>query len=72
MTDKTASSAPRPLDGITVLSFEHAVAGPVCTRHLADLGARIIKIERPGVGDFARCYDHRVRGMSSYFVWANR
>ncbi len=67
-----ATSAPRPLDGITVLSFEHAVAGPVCTRHLADLGARIIKIERPGVGDFARGYDHRVRGMSSYFVWANR
>jgi len=67
-----AASAPRPLDGITVLSFEHAVAGPVCTRHLADLGARVIKIERPGVGDFARGYDHRVRGMSSYFVWANR
>jgi len=62
----------RPLDGITVLSFEHAVAGPVCTRHLADLGARVIKIERPGVGDFARGYDARVRGLSSYFVWANR
>lgn len=67
-----ATRAPRPLDGITVLSFEHAVAGPVCTRHLADLGARVIKVERPGVGDFARDYDHRVRGLSSYFVWANR
>lgn len=62
----------RPLDGITVLAFEHAVAAPVCTRHLADLGARIIKIERPGVGDFARGYDTRVNGLSSYFAWANR
>jgi len=62
----------RPLDGITVLAFEHAVAAPVCTRHLADQGARVIKIERPGVGDFARAYDKRVNGMSSYFVWANR
>jgi len=62
----------RPLDGITVLAFEHAVAAPVCTRHLADQGARVIKIERPGVGDFARAYDQRVRGQSSYFVWANR
>lgn len=72
MAANSTAAAPRPLDGITVLSFEHAVAGPVCTRHLADLGARIIKIERPGVGDFARGYDHRVRGLSSYFVWANR
>jgi itaconate CoA-transferase len=62
----------RPLDGITVLAFEHAVAAPVCTRHLADQGARVIKIERPGVGDFARAYDQRVAGQSSYFVWANR
>ena len=62
----------RPLDGITVLAFEHAVAAPVCTRHLADQGARVIKIERPGVGDFARNYDQRVKGLSSYFVWANR
>jgi len=68
----TQQARVRPLDGITVLSFEHAVAGPVCTRHLADLGARVIKIERPGVGDFARGYDTRVRGLSSYFVWANR
>ncbi len=62
----------RPLDGITILALEHAVAAPVCTRHLADLGARVIKIERPGVGDFARGYDQRVKGLSSYFVWANR
>ncbi|NLD67222.1 MAG: CoA transferase [Limnobacter sp.] len=62
----------RPLDGLTVLALEHAVAAPVCTRHLADLGARVIKIERPGVGDFARGYDKRVKGLASYFVWANR
>ncbi len=62
----------RPLDGITVLALEHAVSAPVCTRHLADQGARVIKIERPGVGDFARSYDRRVLGQSSYFVWANR
>jgi itaconate CoA-transferase len=62
----------RPLDGITVLTLEHAIAAPFCTRQLADLGARVIKIERPGVGDFARGYDERVRGMSSHFVWCNR
>lgn len=62
----------RPLDGITVLSLEHAVAAPFATRQLADLGARIIKVERPGAGDFARSYDTRVRGQSSYFIWANR
>lgn len=62
----------RPLDGITVLSLEHAIAAPFCTRQLADLGARVIKIERPGVGDFARVYDERVRGMASHFVWVNR
>ena len=50
----------RPLDGITVVSLEHAIAAPFCTRHLADLGARVIKVERPGSGDFARDYDHRV------------
>jgi len=66
------SSAPRPLDGITVVSLEHAVAAPLCTRHLADMGARVIKIERPGAGDFARGYDERVRGLSSHFVWTNR
>lgn len=62
----------RPLDGVTVVTLEHAVAAPFCTRQLADLGARVIKVERPGVGDFARAYDARVNGMSSYFVWANR
>ncbi len=62
----------RPLDGVTVVSLEHAVAAPFCTRQLADLGARVIKVERPEVGDFARGYDQRVKGMSSHFVWANR
>jgi crotonobetainyl-CoA:carnitine CoA-transferase CaiB-like acyl-CoA transferase len=62
----------RPLDGITVLSLEHAIAAPFCTRQLADLGARVIKVERPGVGDFARAYDQRVDGMASHFVWVNR
>ena len=62
----------RPLDGITVVSLEHAVAAPFCTRQLADLGARVIKVERPGSGDFARGYDERVRGQSSHFTWINR
>ena len=62
----------RPLDGILVVSLEHAIAAPFCTRQLADLGARVIKIERPGAGDFARAYDERVHGMSSHFVWVNR
>ena len=62
----------RPLDGITVISLEHAIAAPFCTRQLADLGARVIKIERPGAGDFARAYDERVNGMSSHFTWVNR
>src|SRR6266852_2430532 len=62
----------RPLQGITVVSLEHAVAGPFCTRQLADYGARVIKVERPGSGDFARDYDQTVRGMSSHFVWLNR
>ena len=66
------STAPRPLDGITVVSLEHAIAAPFCTRQLADMGARVIKVERPGSGDFARGYDERVRGMSSHFVWTNR
>lgn len=61
-----------PLTGLRVLALEQAVAGPLCTRHLADLGAEVIKIERPGGGDFARRYDTTVRGMSSYFVWLNR
>ncbi len=62
----------RPLDGITVITLEHAIAGPFCTRQLADLGARVIKVERPDGGDFARAYDQRARGLSSYFVWCNR
>jgi len=62
----------RPLDGILVVSLEHAIAAPFCTRHLADLGARVIKIERPGRGDFARDYDQRTRGLASHFVWVNR
>lgn len=66
------SPAIRPLDGITVISLEHAIAAPFCTRQLADMGARVIKIERPGGGDFARGYDERVRGLSSHFVWTNR
>jgi itaconate CoA-transferase len=62
----------RPLDGITVVSIEQAVAAPFATRQLADLGARVIKIERPGAGDFARGYDQTVKGLASYFVWLNR
>jgi itaconate CoA-transferase len=61
-----------PLTGITVVTLEHAVAAPFATRQLADLGARVIKIERPGTGDFARQYDESVNGLSSYFVWLNR
>ena len=64
--------AARPLDGVTVVSLEQAVAAPFATRHLADLGARVIKIERPRVGDFARDYDQTVMGLSSHFVWLNR
>jgi len=66
------AARPRPLDGVTVVSLEHAIAAPFCTRQLADLGARVIKVERPGGGDFARDYDTRVRGMASHFVWTNR
>ena len=62
----------RPLDGVMVVSLEQAVAAPFCTRQLADYGARVIKIERPGGGDFARAYDATVNGLSSYFVWLNR
>ncbi|WP_176080910.1 CaiB/BaiF CoA transferase family protein [Paraburkholderia tropica] len=62
----------RPLEGIKVVTFEHAIAAPFCTRQLADLGARVIKVERPGVGDFARGYDERVHGLASHFVWTNR
>jgi itaconate CoA-transferase len=62
----------QPLKGMTVVTLEHAIAAPFATRQLADLGARVIKIERPGVGDFARGYDERVRGLASHFVWTNR
>ena len=62
----------KPLDGVTVVSLEHAIAAPFCTRQLADLGARVIKVERPEVGDFARAYDTRVKGEASHFVWTNR
>ena len=64
--------SPGPLEGVTVVALEQAVAVPFTTRQLADLGARVIKIERPGVGDFARGYDRRVKGLSSHFVWLNR
>ena len=66
------STHTRPLEGITVISLEHAIAAPFCTRQLADMGARVIKVERPGAGDFARGYDERVNGMASHFVWTNR
>ena len=61
-----------PLEGMTVVSLEQAVAAPFATRQLADLGARVVKVERPGVGDFARGYDETVKGMASDFVWLNR
>src|SRR5215212_9171410 len=64
--------AMRPLTGTTIVTLEHAIAAPFATRQLADLGARVIKIERPGSGDFARGYDSRVRGLASHFVWTNR
>jgi itaconate CoA-transferase len=67
-----SQAKPRPLDGTVVVSLEHAIAAPFCTRHLADLGARVIKVERPGAGDFARAYDTRVKGLASHFVWTNR
>ena len=62
----------KPLEGITVVALEHAIAAPFCSRQLADQGARVIKIERPETGDFARGYDTRVRGLASHFVWTNR
>ena len=66
------SDSALPLQGFRVLALEHAVAAPICTRHLADLGAEVIKIERPKSGDFARGYDSFVQGQSSHFVWLNR
>lgn len=72
MPEPASAAGLRPLDGITVVSLEQAIAAPLCTRHLADLGARVIKVERPGRGDFARDYDQRARGLASHFVWVNR
>ena len=65
-------TSPLPLEGLIVVSVEQAIAAPFASRQLADLGARVIKIERPGVGDFARAYDHTVQGLASHFVWTNR
>lgn len=65
-------SSDPPLNGITVVSLEHAIAAPLCTCQLAELGAQVIKIERRGSGDFARHYDDRVKGQSSHFIWTNR
>ncbi len=72
MPPNAAKPETLPLDGITIVSIEHAVAAPLASRHLADLGARVIKVERSGEGDFARHYDTSVRGLSSHFVWLNR
>ncbi|MEV3929706.1 MULTISPECIES: CaiB/BaiF CoA-transferase family protein [unclassified Streptomyces] len=72
MAENAAPADDLPLSGITVVSVEQAVAAPFATRQLADLGARVIKVERPGGGDFARAYDTTVHGQSSYFVWLNR
>jgi len=72
VTAALRAAARQPLEGITVVALEHAVAAPFATRQLADLGARVIKVERPGTGDFARQYDRTVFGESSYFVWLNR
>ena len=60
------------MEGMRVIALEHAVAAPLCTRHLADMGADVIKIERPGEGDFARGYDDYVNGICSHFIWLNR
>ena len=68
----TSPHAELPLAGLTVVALEQAVAAPFATRQLADLGARVIKVERPGTGDFARHYDQATRGQSSYFIWLNR
>src|SRR5215218_1354050 len=70
--NQTGINPSGPLAGVRVLALEQAVAGPLCTRHLADLGADVVKVERPDGGDFARRYDTTVKGLSSYFVWLNR
>jgi crotonobetainyl-CoA:carnitine CoA-transferase CaiB-like acyl-CoA transferase len=66
------TSSELPLSGVRVVALEQAVSAPLSTRHLADLGADVIKLERPGVGDFARRYDSVVKGQSAYFIWLNR
>ena len=71
-SSESSGHRPPPLAGVTIVSLEQAIAAPFCTRQLADLGARVIKIERPGVGDFARQYDTRVKGIASHFMWTNR
>lgn len=70
--DTATNNSNLPLSGILVVALEQAIAGPLCTRHLADLGARVIKLERPGLGDFNRHHDERVKGQCSHFVWTNR
>ena len=70
--DRPDGSGPLPLRDILVVALEQAVAAPFATRQLADLGARVIKVERRGTGDFARGYDRSVHGQSSYFIWLNR
>ena len=72
MVETTTKGVSGPLDGILVIAVEQAIAAPLASRHLADLGARVIKVERPGDGDFARAYDTRVKGQASHFVWCNR
>jgi len=72
LTEQASTDRTPPLDGLLVVSLEQAIAAPFLTRQLADLGARVIKIERPDGGDFARAYDQRAHGMSSHFVWVNR
>ena len=72
MTTPSSTSPLLPLEGVVVVALEQAVAAPLATRHLADLGATVIKVERVGEGDFARAYDATVRGVASHFVWLNR
>src|SRR5690242_12782392 len=69
MSNETSSL---PLAGLRVIAFEQAVAAPLCSRHLADLGADVIKIERRGEGDFARAYDSVIHGTSTWSAWLNR
>lgn len=72
MTHPSTAGPELPLRGVRVVALEQAVAGPLATRHLADLGAEVVKVERVGEGDFARAYDASVRGLASHFVWLNR